>query len=231
MANVPSLSSVTLSPTVIQVGPAMLHTNVSKPPDTATLLVSGQVSGTNDQRVFGPMLYTVSGQAVGSTVGASNVSHRPQFVDIDIEQALAPVEKVMVREEARLQASMAELTAENLRDTMPGNFFSPVATRKTVDADPLMPAQYRHTITLGGIRVVEPQCVALISGNRRTNQANGPYSYVWCGYKVVFTEGFDLPFSKRDVTVWRVAAECLADIDRTINDQLWQMTCRSNVSS
>ena len=236
MANVPTLGgqggTPSLSPTLIQVGPGLLYTNVTKPADTATLLVSGQASGANDQRVWGPLLYTVSGTFAGSTIGQSNISYSTTFVDIDIEQALTPVEKVLTREDARIVASIAELSSERLQETSaPSNYFSPVATLKTIDADPLMSSQYRHTITVGGIRLVEPQCVALISANRRISVAAGPYSYVFCCYNAVSTEGFDIPFSRGGHSVWRVTFEALADTARTIGDQLFQLTVRNASSS
>jgi len=231
MAFTPSLGSVTLTPKAIQVGPMMLWHNVDKPADGATLLVSGQASGSNDQRVFGPLPLTASGTAIGSTIGQSTIQYRPQFVDIDIEQALSPVEKVISREDAGLTASIAELTAENLRDvSIPGNLVTPVATLKSVDLDPHLgvSSQYRHTITMGGLRVVEPMCIVGISANRRINVTGGPFSYTFVGYNAVSTEGFDIPFQRSGTSVWRVRYEMLADIDRTIGDQLFQLTVRNS---
>ena len=232
MATVRTLQTVATAPTVIQCGPGMLWANVTKPADGDTLAVSGNASGAQDQRIYGPVPFTLSGTFMGATIGESNISYRPTFVDIDIETSTATVEKVLNSEEARCNFALAELTAENLRDSLPGAVGQgPVATLKTVDADPYMSSQYRHTITVGGLRLVQPQCIAFISANRRINLASGPFSYVYVGYNAVSTEGFEAPFSRGGVTVWRASYEQIADVSRTLGDQLFQFTVRSAVSS
>jgi hypothetical protein len=222
-----SLQSASTSPTLIQVGPGMLWSNVSKPADGDILLVSGNVSGATDQRVYGPVLYTISGTFMGSTIGESNISYNTSFVDILIESSTAKVEKVLNTEEARCTFNVAELTAENLRDTLPGSYWNqPVATL-TTGTDPLMPQQVQHRIKVGGLRLVAPQCVAFISPNRRIGLVGtGPHSYTFVGYNSVSTEGFDAPFSRGRETVWRVSFEMISDTSRTIGDQLFQFTVR-----
>lgn len=228
MGNSPSLQSAATQPTLIQVGPGALWTQVTKPADGAFLLVSGNVSGATDQRVYGPVLYTISGTFVGSTIGESMFGYRPTFVDIFIETSTAKVEKVLNTEEAYAQFSVAELTAENFRDTLPGSYWNqPVAT-VTTSNDPLMAGQVRHNATVGGLRLVNPQTIAFISANRRIGLGSGPFSYVFCAYNAVSTEGFEAAFSRGKETVWRVRYDCIADTARTIGDQLFALTVRQS---
>jgi hypothetical protein len=226
MSNIPTIQTASTNPTLIQVGPGLLYTNVTKPADQAQLLVSGNVSGVQDQRVYGPALYTVSGTFVGSTIGDSGISYKPTFVDIMIETSTAKVEKVLNTEEAHCTFALAELTAEVLQAaSLPGSYWNqPVATLST-SADPLMPGQTRHTITVGGLRLVAPQCIAFISPGRRIG-TTGPYSYVFCGYNAVSTAGFDAPFSRGKETVWKTDFEMISDTSRTIGDQLFQFVVR-----
>lgn|SRR5574337_122133 len=227
MGNVPVVQTAATSPTLIQVGPGLLWTNVTKPADTALLLVSGNVSGTQDQRVYGPAPYTVSGTFIGSTIGQSQISYKPTFVDVQIETATATVEKVLNLEQASCMFAVAELTAENMQSTMPGSFWNqPIATVSTA-TDPLMPGQTTHKLTVGGLRLVAPQCIAFIAPNRRIGLTGvGPYSYVMCGYNAVSIDGFQAPFQRAKETVWNANFELIADTSRTIGDQLFQFVVR-----
>lgn len=228
MANTPTLQTAGTSPTLIQVGPGMLWYGVTKPADGATLLVSGNVSGAQDQRVYGPIPVTISGTFVGSTIGESKISYKPTFVDINIETSTAKVEKVLNLEESHCTFAVAELTAENVQANLPGSYWNqPVATLKTADTDPLMPGQTRHTITVGGLRLVNPQTIAFISPNRRIGLVGtGPFSYVYCGYNAIGISGFDAPFSRGKETVYQVDYEMIADTARSIGDQLFQFCVR-----
>lgn len=230
----PRALAAATSPTLINVSPGLLWYNVTKPADQTALLVSGNVSGATDQRVYGPVLVTVSGTFAGSTIGESSISYKTTFVDIQIETATATVEKVLNTESAMCNFSVAELTAENIQGTGPGSYWNqPVMTLTTAagnlgGTDPLMPGQVRHAITVGGLRLVAPQCIAFISPNRRIGLAGiGPFSYVFCGYNAVSTAGFDAPFSRGKETVWKVTYEMIADTTRTIGDQLFQFVVRS----
>lgn len=230
MANVPSLQAAAQNPTYIQVGPASLWVNVTPPADGQPLLVSGQLSGVNDQRLYGPLPYTISGTFVGSTIGESTMSYTATFVDILVENNTAIVEKVLNTEAARVDFSLAELTAETAQATaFPGSYWNqPVATL-TSTADPLQAGQQRHTLTFGGLRLVDPQCVAFISANRRISVAasgTGVYSYVFCGYKAVSTEGFTVPFSRGRESVYRCSFQFLGDPSRTVGKQMAEWTCR-----
>ena len=216
----PSLKSAATLPTYIQVGPGMLWTGVNKPVDGAVLLVSGNLSGVNDQRVYGPMLYTASGTFIGSTIGESTISYKPTFVDIQIETSTAKVEKVLNMEEARVSFSVAELTTANLALSIPI-----ASTTLNAAGDSAQPAQLRDIVKVGGLRLVRPDCIAFVSPNRRIS-AEGPYSYVFCGYAAVSTDGFDAPFSRGRETVWRLTYELIADTSRTIGDQLFQFVTR-----
>lgn len=228
MANVPTVQTASTTPTLIQVGPGMLWTNVTKPADGAILAVSGFVSGSQDQRVYGPALVTISGTFVGSTIGESSISYKPTFVDIKIETSTATVEKVLDQEEAGCTFNVAELTAENFRDVLPGSAFNqPVAT-VTSAADPYQSGQFTHIAKVGGLRLVAPQCIAFISANRRIGLPSGPFSYVFCGYNAVSTEGFEASFSRGGVTMNRVRYEMLSDQSRTIGDQLMQFAVRQS---
>ena len=214
----PSVRTAATLPTFIQVGPGMLWTGVNKPVDGAILQVSGQASGTNDQRVYGPMLFTASGTFIGSTIGESTISYKPTFVDIMIETSTAKVEKVLNTEEARVSFSVAELSSANLALAMP------IATQSS-DTDPYSATQARNIIKVGGLRLVRPECIAFISPNRRIG-AEGPFSYVFCGYNAISVDGFDAPFSRGRETVWRLTYEMIADTTRTIGDQLFQWCTR-----
>jgi len=175
------------------------------------------------------VLVTTSGTYVGSTIGESTISYRPTFVDIEIETALGRVEKILDREEGHVLATVAELTAENVQRTLPGTFWDPIATLKTVDADPLMAGQFRHTITVGGIRLVAPQTIALISPNRRISATGTTiFSYVFCAYAAVSSAGVEIPFARGRSSVWRVDYELLEDTSRSIGDQMFQFTVRQN---
>lgn len=228
MANVPSLQTVATTPNLIQVGPATLWTNVTKPADGALLLVSGNVSGAQDQRVYGPVLYTISGTMVGSTIGSSTMTYKPTFVDVQIEQNVAIVEKVLNTESASVQAAIAELTAENMQQAAPGSYWNqPVATVSST-ADPLQAGQTAHKLTIGGLRLVAPQCIAFISANRRIGLASGPFSYVLCGYNAVSVDGFTVPFERGRETVYSTKFDFIADTTRSIGDQLLQMVIRQS---
>lgn len=221
-----TLQSAATQPTLIQVGPGMLWYNVTKPADGAVLLVSGYASGSQDQRLYGPVLYTLSGTFAGSTIGDSSISYRPTFVDIMIEQSVAKVEKVLNTEEARVNFALCELTAENLQATLPGALGQgPVAT-VTSTADALTSAQTVHKLTVGGLRLVVPQTIAFIAAHRRIGLASGPFSFVFCGYNAVSTEGFDAPFSRGRETIWRASYEMIADTARSLGDQLLQFSVR-----
>lgn len=227
MAFTPSLKTMATVPRLIQVGPGFIWFNVDKPADGATLAVSGYASGSMDHKVYGPALFTASGTFGGATIGESGLAYKVQFVDINIESSTAKVEKVLMSEEARVSVSMAELTAENFSATMPGNAVNPIAALKATTADPLSATQFRHTATVGGIRLVDPQCIAFISPNRRIGATGSDiFSYVFCGYNAISVEGFDTAFSKGKETVWRVVYELIADTGRTIGDQLFQFTVR-----
>ncbi len=227
MANVPSLGTAATSPTLIQVGPGMLWNNVTKPADGAILLVSGNVSGATDQRVYVPVLYTVSGTFMGSTIGQSQISYKPTFVDITIEQSTAKVEKVLNLEEAHCTFAVAELTAENIQAGLPGSYWNQPLGTVSSAADPLMAGQTDHILKIGGLRLVAPQCIAFISPNRRIGLVGtGPYSYVFCGYNAIGTEGFQAAFSRGKETVWNVGFEMISDTSRTIGDQLLQFVVR-----
>lgn len=230
MSNVPSLQSASLAPTNIQVGPGMLWTNVTKPADTAYLVVSGNLSGATDQRVYGPVLFTVSGTFVGSTIGASTFTYKPTFVDVQIEQSVSIVEKVLNTETASCQFSIAELTAENMQITGPGSYWNqPVATVSS-STDAYQAGQTIHKLTIGGLRLVAPQCIAFISANRRISLTNAgssqAYSYVFCGYNAVAVDGFNMPFERGKETVYQTKFDMIADTSRTIGDQLFQMAVR-----
>lgn len=229
MANVPSLQSAATTPQLIQVGPGMLWTNVTKPADGALLAVSGNVSGATDQRVYGPVLYTISGTFVGSTIGESSISYKPTFVDIKIETATATVEKVLDQEEAGVTFNVAELTAENFQAVLPGSYWNqPVATVTGPTADAFQAGQFTHAAKVGGLRLVAPQTIAFISANRRIGLSSGPFSYVFCGYNAVSTEGFEASFSRGGVTMNRVRYEMLSDQTRSIGDQLFQFVARQS---
>ena len=231
MSNFPTLQTASTAPTLIQVAPGMLWTNVTKPADGAVLAVSGNLSGAQDQRVYGPVPVTVSGTFIGSTIGSSSIMYSTQFVDIAIETSTALVEKVLNTEKAQCDFSVAELTSENVQATLPGAAWNqPIATLST-SADPLQAGQTRHVLTIGGLRLVAPQCIAFISPNRRISLTNPPvsnqaYSYVFCGYNAVSTAGFDAPFSRGKETVWKVDFELIADTARSIGDQILQFTTR-----
>jgi hypothetical protein len=190
-------------------------------------LVSGNVSGATDQRVYGPVLYTVSGTFLGSTIGQSQISYKPTFVDITIEQSTAKVEKVLNLEEAHCTFAIAELTAEKVQQTMPGSYWNQPLATVTTQTDPLMSGQTDHILKIGGLRLVDPQCIAFISPNRRIGLAGtGPYSYVFCGYNAVGTEGFQAAFSRGKETVYNAGFELISDTARTIGDQLCQFVVR-----
>lgn len=228
MADLLAVRSAATTPQLIQVGPGFLWTGMRKPADGAIFLVSGQASGVNDQRVYGPMVFNVSGTFIGSTIGESGIAYRPTFVDILIESSTAKVEKVLNTEEARCTFAIAELTAENVQNTLAGSGTNSVATLST-GADPLAANQIMHTIKVGGLRLLDPQCIAFISPNRRISAAGTQiFSYVFCGYNAISTEGFDAAFSRGKETVWRVAYEMIADTGRTIGDQLFQFTVRQS---
>lgn len=220
MAFVPVQQTMATAPTFIQVGPGMLWTNVTKPGDTATLLVSGYASGPMDQRLYGPAPFTVSGTFIGSTIGDSSITYRPTFVDIMIETSTAIVEKILNSEDARCSFSVAEMTSENMLLAVP------VGTLDAVTTDPLMSPQSRHTLRVGGLRLVAPMCIAFISPNRRIGAGGGPHSYVFCGYAAVSTDGFDAPFSRGRETVWKLTYQLIADTSRSLGDQLCQFTTR-----
>lgn len=215
----PSLKTMTAAPTYIQVGPGQLWAGLNKPPDTTILAVSGYASGPMDQRVYGPAPFTASGFFVGSTIGESNVMYRPTFVDIQIETSTSKVEKVLDKEEARASFSVAELTAQNM------NLAIPVGTL-TSSNDPLQANQVQHILKVGGLRLVQPTCIAFISPNRRIGTGSGPHSYVFCGYNAVSVDGFDAPFSRSRETVWKLTYELIGDPTRTIGDQLMQFVSR-----
>ena len=226
MSNVQSLQSASSSPNLIQIGPAMLWTNVTKPADGALLLVSGNVSGATDQRVYGPVLYTISGTMVGSTIGTSTMTYKPTFVDVMVEQSVSIVEKVLNTESASVQAAIAELSAENMQQTAPGSYWNqPVAT-VTSTTDPLQAGQTAHKLAIGGLRLVAPQCIAFISANRRIGLSTGPFSYTLCGYNAVSVDGFTLPFERGKETVYSTKFDFIGDTSRSIGDQLLQFVVR-----
>ncbi len=218
MPTTPVLQSVQTLPNYIQVGPGMLWTQVSKPADGSVLLVSGNLTGPQDQRVYGPVPFTISGIFIGSTIGDSTFSYKPTFVDIQIETSTAKVEKVLNTETATVAFSVAELTAENV------NLAIPIGT-VTTQTDPLMSPQVQHNMKVGGLRLVQPQTIAFISPNRRIS-FGGPYSYVFTGYNAIAIDGFDAPFSRSKETVFKLTYELIADTARTIGDQLCCFTTR-----
>ena len=231
MANTPTLQTASTAPTLIQVAPGMLWTNVTKPADLTFLAVSGNLPGAQDQRVYGPVPVTVSGTFIGSTIGSSSIMYSTTFVDIQIETSTAIVEKVLNTEKAQCDFSVAELTSENIQATLPGAAFQqPIATL-TTSTDPLQAGQTRHCLTIGGLRLVAPQCIAFISPNRRISltgaASNQAYSYVFCGYNAVSTAGFNAPFERGKETVWKVSFEMISDTTRTIGDQLMQYVTRA----
>ena len=215
------------TPNLIQVGPGLLWTNVDQPGASTVYPVSGHAAThVQDQRVYGPAPVSVSGTFIGSTIGDSTCSYRTNFVDILIETSTAKVEKVLDTEEAYCGFNVAELTAENLQRTLPGgNTGDPIATLAT-SADAYQAGQTAHFLTVGGLRLVEPMTILLISPNRRVALASGPFSYVFCGYQAVSVEGFDAPFARGRETVWRTNFECIADTRRNIGDQLFQFAVR-----
>lgn len=221
--------TISVSPTFIHVGPGQLWGDiVDKPADGAVLGVSGK-TGAQSHIIYGPVPVTASGTFLGSTIGESTISYRCTFVDIQTETSTARVEKVLNTEESRCTFSIAELTAQNMQLSLPGKINSgPVATyvgKGGTVTDPFNSAWKMHTITVGGIRLVAPQCIAFISPGRYAG-VNGPFSYVFCGYNAVSTEGFDAPFSRGRETVWRVSYEMIADTARSVGDQLFQFTVR-----
>lgn len=231
MANVPTLQTATTAPTQIQVGPGALYNNVTKPADGAVLQVSGYASGAQDQRVYGPALFTVSGTFVGSTIGESGISYKPQFVDIKIETATATVEKVLDQEESSCSFSVAQLTTENFQSVLPGSYWGQPLMTTSTSNDPLTGwngsvTQVMHVGRVGGLRLVDPMCIAFISANRRIGLPQGPFSYVYCGYNAVSTEGFDAQFARGSVTMTKVRYEMLSDQTRSIGDQLFQFVTR-----
>ena len=227
MATVRTLQTASTTPTLIQVGPGALWFGVTKPGDTEILQVSGSASGSQDQRIYGPRPFTLSGTFAGSTIGESTFSYKASFVDIHIETSTAKVEKVLNTEEARCNFSMAEMSAENIQRAMPGDPNNgPVATLST-QTDPYSSIQTVHVLKVGGLRLTSPQCIAFISANRRINlTADGPFSYVFCGYNAVSTEGFETPFSRGRESLWRVSFEMISDTARTLGDQLYQLCVR-----
>jgi hypothetical protein len=232
MAEVRSQKTMQTRPTYIQVGPGVLWTGVRKPPDDPTstgvgvLAVSGYQSGPMDMRLYGPALFTVSGVMAGATIGDSTFSYKPTFVDIGIETSSALVEKVLNMESSTCAFSIAELTSENMVLAIP------VGTNQ-ISNDPLnfIPGtttpQIQHTIKVGGLQLTAPQCIAFISPNRRIAQNSGPFSYVYCAYNAVGVDGFDMPFSRGKETVFKLTFEAIADVTRTLGDQLFQFTARS----
>lgn len=218
MAEPVTVKTMQVRPTYIQVAPGMLWVDIRKPGNGQVLLVSGYLSGPMDQRVYGPAVVAVSGAFMGATIGDSNFSYRPTFVDIKIEQATATVEKVLNTEEARAAFAVSELTSENLLQTIP------VGTL-TSQADPLQAGQTVRMLTVGGVTLLAPKCIAFISPNRRIS-AGGPFSYVWCAYNAVPVDGFDMPFSRGRETVFRLTFEAIAATERSIGDQLFQFSTR-----
>lgn len=215
------LGTPNVAPTFIQVGPGMLWYNVRKPADGAILLVSGYASGQYDQRVYGPVPLTVSGTFVGSTIGDSNISYRPTFVDVQTETSTAKVEKVLNTEEARCMFSVAELTSENMQQAIP------VGTL-TTQADNSLGAT-QHNLKVGGLRLVLPTCIAFISPNRRISATGTQiFSYVLCAYNAVAVDGLDMAFEKGKETTWKVTYDCIAATERTIGDQLVQFVVRQS---
>lgn len=219
--------TIAVSPTLIHVGPGALWGDiVDKPADGAILMVSGR-TGAQAHNIYGPVPVTISGTFLGSTIGESTISYRCTFVDIQTETSTARVEKVLNTEESRCTFSIAELTAKNVQLAMPGKINSqPVASYTgTGVVDPYNASWKTHTVTVGGLRLVAPQCIAFISPGRYAG-VSGPFSYVYCGYNAISTEGFDAPFSRGRETVWRVSYEMIADTARSVGDQLFQFTVR-----
>ena len=220
---VPILHAPITAPQFIHVGPGLLWTDTRKPAMGEILLVSGFVNGASAQRLYGPLPYTVSGTFVGSTIGESVLHYAPRFIDIMLDTQPAPVDRILTHEEMRVAFNVAELRASQLALAAPFAGATPTRT-----LDPLMAAQQRETLSVGGLRLVQPRTLLFVSPHRRIDNGGPVYSYTFCGYNAVPIDGFDVPMARRRETVWRLTYELLADLTRPPGDQLFQFTMRQS---
>jgi hypothetical protein len=144
------------------------------------------------------------GTDVGATIGAATFEYRPTINTTDIEQAYGGIAPYVGSESATLRFTCAEATYQNIQRALQQASYAS-------DAD-------QDVLKVGGNPDVVATCVAIIS--RHADQAR----YSWaCAYSVVSMEGGSIPYKRGEPRQIAVTLNLLADVDRTIGDQLFQI--------
>jgi hypothetical protein len=144
------------------------------------------------------------GTHVGSTIGVATVEYRPTVNTVDVEQAFGGVAPYISAEAGTLRWTIGEATYQNVQAAL-GQATHTVQSSTDV-------------LKLGGNTDVPNTCIAIVS-----HLADAPTQCVWlCVYHAVSMEGGTISFARGTTRAFQVTYNMLADVNRSIGDQLFQ---------
>jgi hypothetical protein len=155
---------------------------------------------------------------VGHLKGDVTLVAEGENVDFKPSAMTGPVKRFVIRESARLTASLAELKMANVRLAM-GVTTAVTSSSSFPSHDPSSysaPASSSYDVmTFGGDKTVSE--VSLRFEHTRPGTTK---KVIVIFYKSVSNRALNLPFHEEDITLQEVTWEALADEDRTAGDQM-----------
>lgn len=180
------------------IGEGNIYVGITKPADL-TALYTTWTNGV-----------PAGGRNVGETVDAAELSYKPTFEDVRIEQAYGHVAPRVVDEAVSLKFKCAVASYQNLALAL--------QTGHQVTA-----AGVADTLFVGGRPFTASQTVALVSPIKNPTTGDTEF-YEWvCLYEAYSIEGLTLPYKRGQTRLVDVTINGYADITRTEKDQLFQI--------
>ena len=150
---------------------------------------------------------STTGDYVGATNGPATFTYRPTFYQVMTEQAFSEVITVPTAEETSLAFNALESTYENIHTALGQTVTRVVGT-----------GVLSNTNYGGGLPTVPVAPVVLLSRKR-----SGTGYWIVCIYQGYSAEGAALNFERRAETRIPVTIRALADGNRPLGDQLFQV--------
>lgn len=197
------MPTVTFNLPDIHQGPGYLYVNVATPAVGSMLLVDS--SGTP----------VGGGIFMGGSEGAATVHIGPSIEQVQIDQETAPVDAIMTAEAASIEIELKESAYQKITYGLANATFSS-------GSNPSLPAgaQNYELITVGGIKTVPQFSVALISPRRGTS--NPTKNLVVCLYNAFAADAYQVGFTRKKETMWKVKFVGLAVESRPQFDRVAQ---------
>lgn len=150
---------------------------------------------------------TSGGTYVGSTTAPTTIVYKPTYYAVSVEQTLADVAVIPTAEEATVDMTMAELSADNIK----------VAWSQASEATSVTPA-YKAVFVGGKTALTATPTVTVFSPKR-----TGIGYYITTVYQTYSMNGAPFSFDRKKETDLKVTLRSLAATGRPIGDQIFQV--------